>query len=113
MKLIKLTLVFATLALAVGSAASTYSVKFFAPTWVGDNQLKAGEYKLAVEGDKATFTSGKNVVEVPVTVEKNDKKYSSTTMQTSDSKLSEINLAGTDMKLMFKSDSAGKAAGSK
>ncbi len=110
MKSIKLALGLTTFALAMASAASTYSVSFANPVWVGGTKLAAGQYKVALTGDKATFTSGKNVVELPVTVEKNDKKFNMTTTTVSDSKVKEIDLAGTTTKVVF-AVSEGAASG--
>lgn len=113
MKLMKLTLTLTTFALAVASAATHYNVKLDSATWAGDKQLKAGVYKVEVVGDKAVFTSGKTVVEVPATLQKNDKKYSLTSYQANDSKIQEIDLGGTNTKIVFGSAPAGGAAPSK
>ena len=102
MKINKLILCLGTVALAVASAASSYSVTVINPTMVGTSELKPGVYKLQVEGDKAVFTKGKSVVEAAVTVENNDKKFSDTALSIQDSKLKEIHVGGTTMKVMFK-----------
>jgi len=93
-------------ALGVASAAS-YEISISSPVWAGATQLKPGVYKLAVKGNNAVFTSGKTVVEAPVSVEKSERKVQATEVQSSDSKISEIRLAGTDTKLIFKSSSTG------
>lgn len=103
MKINRLIFCLGTLALAVASAASSYSVTVISRTMVGTSELKPGTYKLQVEGDKAVFTMGKSVVEAPVTVENNDKKYSDTALSIQDSKLKEIHVGGTNMKVMIKS----------
>ena len=62
----KLLLSFATVAIAVASAASnTFKVTIDHPTWVGGTELKAGEYKVQTEGDKITLTMGKSAVHGP------------------------------------------------
>ena len=91
-----------TFALAVASASS-YNLTLVDDTSVGSTKLKAGSYKVEVTGDKAVFKSGKESIEVPTTVEKGDKKYQYTTVESSESKLKEIRLGGTDTKLLFKS----------
>ena len=101
MKLTKLTLGLATLFLGVASAASSYDVKFYDPVWIGATQIKAGDYKVEMQGDKAVFKSGKNVVEVPATIAKSDKKYNFTALSSADSKVSEIDVGGTNVKIMF------------
>jgi len=105
MKSTKMILTFATLALGIASAAATsYDVKFTGPTKIGGTELKAGDYKLELQGEKAIFKMGKTVVEVPATVSTNEKKFSSTSLSISDSKLKEIDLAGTKSKVMFSAD---------
>lgn len=91
----------ASLALGVASAASTYSVKFYQPVMIGGTELKAGDYKVEMQGDKAVFKNGKNVIEVPATLEKSNTKYNFTSFTTADSKVSEIDLGGTSTKIVF------------
>ena len=59
MKLSKLMLAFATLALAVASAASSYKFSIFQPSTIGGTELKPGDYKVEVNGDKAMIKIGK------------------------------------------------------
>lgn len=108
MKLFKLTLGVATLALGVASAASAYKVTIPSDIWAGDTQIKAGSYKVTVEGNQATFTMGKQTVQVAASVEKNASKYSDTMLESTGTKLSAIDVGGTDTKIVFK---AAKAAG--
>jgi hypothetical protein len=110
MKLFKLTLSLATLALGVASAASTYKVTIPSDTWAGDTQLKAGNYKVTVEGNQAVFTMGKQTVQVPATTETNTNKFSDTMLESSGTKLSAIDLGGTNTKIVFKSTKSGAAA---
>jgi hypothetical protein len=73
----KLTLALGTLALAVVSAAppNVYHFTLDDAAWFGATHLKAGEYKIQVEGTKAVITSGKkDVAEVPVKIEQADHK---------------------------------------
>jgi hypothetical protein len=111
MKSIKLAFGLTTFALAMASAASSYSVNFATPVWVGGTKLNAGQYKVEVAGDKATFKSGKNVVELPVTQEKSERKFTLTTTTVSDSKVKEIDLGGSTTKLVFASGTEGAASG--
>ncbi len=106
MKLSKLTLAFATLALAIASAASSYRVTFFEPTVIGGSELKPGDYKIEVNGDKATIRAGKNnTVEAPVKVETANEKFSNTTVRYAKAdgknRIEEIRLGGTTTKLVF------------
>jgi hypothetical protein len=110
----KFTKLMSGLVLAVGmaSAASTYSLKLPDAVWVGGTQLKAGEYKVEMQGDKAVFKSGKSVVTVPATIGQNGQKYALTSFMAEDSKLLEIDLGGTSEKILFGAVAAS-AAGSK
>lgn len=110
MKLGKLSLGFATVALGIACAASsTYKVTLPSDTWAGDTQLKAGNYKVTVEGNQATFVSGKQKIEVPATVEQTSKKSSDTQLETSGTKLQAIDIGGTTTKIVIK-DSKGAGA---
>ena len=101
----KLTLSIATFALAVASAASTYKVTLFQPSFVNGTELQPGEYKVEVKDNKAVISKGKQSVEAPVTTETADSKFSSTTVryQNGDGKyrLQEIRIGGTSTRLIF------------
>jgi hypothetical protein len=105
---------FAVALLAVGAAsAASHSVVLSSTQWAGDKQLKPGVYKVEITGDKAVLKSGKTVIDVPATVQTADKKFSHTTFQSVDSKLTEIDLGGTNTKIVFGAAGAGAAAGGK
>jgi len=106
MTLSKLTLCLATLALGIASAA-TYPITLPSDLKAGNTQLKAGDYKVQLEGDQAVFKQGKETIQVPVTVEQNATTYRYTTMEASSSALQSITLGGTKTKLVVKS--AGKS----
>ena len=101
----KLTLSIATFALAVSSAASTHKVRLFQPSLVNGTELQPKEYKVEVNGDKATISKGKQSVEAPVKIEAADSKFSSTSVryENGDGKfrLQEIRIGGTNTKLIF------------
>jgi hypothetical protein len=103
----KSILAFATFALAVASAASSYSVTFFQPVVVNGQTLKAGDYKVQYSGDKATIKQGNTVTEVPVKVESNADKYATTTVRLNGTQVEEIRLGGTKTKLVFEKTGAG------
>ncbi len=100
----KLILAFAILALAVASA-ETYRITLFQPSVVKGTELKAGDYRLNLEGSKLTIVNGKNTVEVPVKVENGDQKFSSTSVRyaTDNGKytIAEIRVGGTKTKLVI------------
>lgn len=97
----KLTFSLATVALGIASAASSYSVKISESMSIGSTQLKAGEYKVEMVGDKAVFKLGKSMVEVPATLGKGDQKYAYTEILSTNSKITEIDLGGTTTKILF------------
>jgi hypothetical protein len=109
MKLFKLSLSLATLALGVASAASTYKVTIPSDIWAGDTQIKAGNYKVTVAGNQAVFTQGKQTVQVPASTETSTSKFSDTALESSGTKLQAIELGGTNTKIVFQSTKSGAA----
>lgn len=107
----KLVVTFATLALALASAAEkTYHVTLSEPTSVNGTQLQPGDYKVQMEGDKAVFKMGKTVVEAPAKVENAEHKYSTTQVAIDSagkqSKINEIRIGGTNTRIVFSGSSA-------
>jgi hypothetical protein len=98
-------LTFATLALASGSAASSYKVTFFQPSIVAGKELKPGVYKVELKDSTAVISKGKESVEAPVKAESVDSKFSSTSVRyrNGDGKyrIEEIRIGGTSTKLVF------------
>jgi hypothetical protein len=90
-----------TLALGIASAASPYEVTLLDTFSVGKTELKAGDYKVEMQGDKAAFTTGKKTVLVPATLGKSDQTFASTVFVSQRSKLKEIDLGGTQDKIVF------------
>lgn len=98
----KFFLGFATLALAVASAASSYRVTLFQPSVFGGTEVKAGEYKIELKDNKFFLKDGKKMVEADVKVETADQKFSATTVRYQENgKVQEIRLGGTTTKLVF------------
>jgi hypothetical protein len=95
---------FLFLALAVASA-KTYNIDFDHSVTVAGTELKAGNYRLDLNGDKVVITNGKQSAESPVKVEQGDKKFVATSVQFSnaDGKMlvHEIDLGGTKTKLVL------------
>ena len=102
-----LTIGFATIALAVASAATSYNVRFFEPVVVNGTTLKPGEYKVEINDNKAIIKSGKTVAESPVKVEANETKYPQTSVRLVGTQVEEIHVGGTRTKLVF--DKSGVA----
>jgi hypothetical protein len=91
----------ATAALGIANAATPYDVTILDNLSVGRTELKAGDYKVEMQGDKAVFKSGKKTVEIPATLGKSDQVFSSTVFVSQHSKLKEIDLGGTQDKIVF------------
>jgi hypothetical protein len=109
-----ITILFVLFAVAIAVAASGHSVNLSKPAVVGGKEIKAGEYKLELNGDKATLKNGKTTVEADVTVENNGNKFDRTSAcclgEDGKYRLQEIRVGGTDTKVTFKEDS-GMAVG--
>jgi hypothetical protein len=115
MKMNKLMLGACVFSLGIATAATTYHVMIVDATWVGQSELKPGEYEVRVDGDKVTFKQGKNVVAVSAKVETNASKFSDTQMdvktENGQAKLKELDLGGTKSKIMLTDTSAVEAGG--
>lgn len=96
----RLTIGFATFALAVASASS-YNVTFFEPVVVNGTTLKPGDYKVEVNNDKAVLKRGKAVAESPVKVENSEDKYARTSVRLVGTQVEEIRVGGTHTRLIF------------
>jgi len=96
---------FTIAALAMASAAETYRVRLLRATVLNGAELKPGEYRVMVEGEKAVFQLGKEKAESPVKVEKVEKKYETTIFKYDNAggamHLIEICLGGTNTRLLF------------
>jgi hypothetical protein len=104
-KTIKFFALFLTISLMIASAAGSYTVTLFQPSVVGGTELRAGDYKVTLTGDKATIAMGRNKVEASVKVETAASKFGSTTVRYSDEngkmKIQEIRLGGTNQRVIF------------
>jgi hypothetical protein len=97
----KLIFSFATIALAVASAAS-YNVTLYQPSQVGDKQLQPGEYKVELHENTAVFSKGKEKVEANVKVEAGERKNQATSIRYGvNSEIQQIRLKGTNTTLVF------------
>jgi hypothetical protein len=88
-------------------SAKTYDLTITGPTKAGSVQLKAGQYRLKVDGANATFTdvSTSKSFTTPVKVETTDKKFDDTKVQSTKDgdaeRIEEIDLGGSKTKLGF------------
>jgi hypothetical protein len=98
---------FASIALAVASAASSYNVTFYQPVMVNGSELKAGDYKLEIKDNTAVLKQGKTQTEAPVKVENDSQKYSRTAVRLNGMQVEEIHIGGTTTRVVF--DKTGNA----
>jgi hypothetical protein len=93
---------FVTAALAVASAAGSYSVTFFQPVTINGTELKAGDYKLELKDNgMAVIKQGKIMTEAPVKVETENQKFSRSSVRINGMQVEEIRLGGTTKRLVF------------
>ena len=107
----KFLVAFALFALVVAFAGgvpgpgSTFRVNISQPSVVKGADLKAGEYRVSLAADKATFTAGKVNVEAPVKIENGTEKFRATavryTTENGKAVISEIRIGGTSTRLLF------------
>jgi hypothetical protein len=95
----------ATLALGIANAAP-YDLTLIENVSVGKTLLKAGDYTVEMKGDKAVFTCNKKTIEIPATLGKNDQPFASTILVSQHAQLQEIDLAGTQDKIIFSAAAA-------
>jgi hypothetical protein len=104
-----LVLIATTVSLSL-AASNSYKVTLFQPSVISGQELKPGDYKVEVNGDKMTIKNGKNSVEAPVKVETGDAKFSSTSVRYDNGngkyKVQEIRIGGTTTKLVVGENTA-------
>jgi len=99
--------------IGVASAASSYHVTLYKATTVNGTQLKAGDVKVELQGDKVILKQGKTSVESNVTVQNGSLKFDASTVGyngDTPNQLQEIRLGGTSTKILFDSGSKTAAA---
>ena len=109
-----LIVAFVVFAVALAWAASSHTVNFSKPAIIGSTEIKPGDYKLELNGNKAILTKGKTTVEADVTVEEGANKFYQTSAcclgEDGKYRLQEIRVGGTNTKVTFKQNS-GEAVG--
>ena len=97
-------LALSTLSLA---SAKTYEITLSSPSKVGSTELKAGAYKLKVDGTTATFINVDTAKQVTATIKVDtvDKKYETTAVDSTNSggvdQINAIELGGSKTKIEF------------
>src|SRR5882762_7656660 len=99
-----LVLCLATVGLALASA-ETHRITLFQNSRVNGTELKAGEYKLEVLGDKIVLKSGKVQVEAPAKMESSNSKYNTNSVLYKNDggkfEIQEIHVGGTKTKVVL------------
>ena len=112
--MMKFIFVFATLTLAVASAANNmrYKVDISESAQINGQAVKPGTYMLELKDNHAVLKHGKTVIDAEARIENADKKYIETTVRYTEaepaSKIDEIRLSGTTTKVVF---TKGQASG--
>src|SRR5258708_38679706 len=110
MKFVKGIVLAGTLGLAVATAgSSSYTIQLSEKAVVAGKELKPGEYKVQVDGDKATIKNSNQTAEATVKVETSDQKFSRSTVRYNNAdgkyRVEQIQLGGTKTTLVFGNDS--------
>jgi hypothetical protein len=92
---------FASIALAVASAASSYNVTFYQPVMINGSELKAGDYRLELKDKTAVLKQGKTETEAPVKIENEGQKYQRTAVRLNGNQVEEIRIGGTSTRIVF------------
>jgi hypothetical protein len=98
------------------ASARTYSVSLTKPTMIGATELKVGDVRIELDGDKAVLRQGKVQTESAVKVEEAETKFSNTVVRYANAPdgkqhIQEIRLGGTRTRIVFAA--ADTAAGSR
>jgi hypothetical protein len=88
---------------ALGIAGPNASFRLEKPATLGTNTLKAGDYKIAVNGDQAVIKRKDGMsFTVPVKIEQAEKKFNDTSLGFDASGvLTEIDLGGSKTRIVF------------
>lgn len=111
----KLLLLIAAALLCVGGAmAKTHTITLHNPTTIGDAELKPGNYKMQIQGERVVITNGKQKVESVVKVEEGEERFSRDSVRYNEAdgkmRVREIRLGGTNTRLVFEDTSADTSA---
>jgi hypothetical protein len=111
MKSIKYLLASGTIALGMAVAASGYHLTISNPTWVNGNELKPGDYRVQVEGDKVMIKNRDTDVETSAKMQTADKKFPVTSVRSDNvngqQQLKEIDFGGSKTAIVFQAGPNG------
>ena len=101
----KIVFAFATLTLAIASAATRHNLKLYESVEVGGQILKPGDYTVEVKDNRAVIKGDKQTVEAEARIENESKKFSSNVVryagEAPNYKMDEIRIGGTTTKIVF------------
>jgi len=100
-----------TFAMLAFGASDAYKVHVLSDSNIAGKQVKAGNYKVQVEGNSATLTHGKDSISVPAHVEEGQAKYAGTQIRYVDNSIKEIHIGGTTTKIVFDAGQPGSRSG--
>jgi len=104
----------AVLGLSTAFGASSYRVTLYRASSINGTELKAGDVKVEVNGDKVLIKQGKTSVEAPVKIETRNTKFDATSVgynSEGTNQIQEIRLGGTTTMLKFEPAASAVAAG--
>ncbi|HEU0119861.1 MAG TPA: hypothetical protein VFQ91_04990 [Bryobacteraceae bacterium] len=88
----------------VWAGAINAKVTLFQPSTLNGVELKPGDYRIQVDGEKLTMQSGKTKAEAAVKSEQGEQKFGSTSIRYQNGegkmKITEIRIGGTNTKLI-------------
>lgn len=100
----KMIVCFAAAVTMIWAGPMSSRVTLFQPSTLNGVDLKPGEYKVQVDGEKLTLQNGKSKAEATVKSEQNGEKFGSTTIRYNNGdgkmKITEIRIGGTTTKLL-------------
>ena len=98
-KLLTVVFTFSCMALSAFGASLTVTT----PVTAGTTQMKPGDYKFEMQGDKLVFKSGKTVIaEVPAATETAASKFHDTTYESKEGKITAIRVGGSTTRIVLK-----------
>lgn len=102
----KATALLLALGMSLAYAGSSYHLTLYKATTVNGTQLKPGDCKLELQGEKIVFKQGKASAESSVTVQNGGHKFEASSVTydaDAPEQIQEIRLGGTSTKLVFAS----------
>ena len=99
-----LVLCLATVSLGL-AGSETHRITLYQNSRMNGTELKAGDYKMEVLGDKIVLKSGKIKVEAPAKMETSNSKYTSNSIRYNNEggkfEIQEIHVGGTKTKIVL------------